>query len=100
MKEQAYKKVGKRYFPIGYSDGWTGFPADGIWLVQQKDGLKSEECILRIGELQDMQPAVNLILGYKEKILQYFEKNYDKNVSIYNVTMNEFVIDMLKSITK
>ena len=30
MKDQVYKKVGRKYIPIGYSDGWTGFPADGI----------------------------------------------------------------------
>lgn len=24
MKSQVYKKVGRRYVPIGYSDGWAG----------------------------------------------------------------------------
>ena len=98
MKEQVYKKKGRRYIPLGYSDGWSGFPTDGVWIVQQKDGCKSSECIMKLGELQDMQPAVNLILEYKDKITNYLYKNED--VHIYNKTYNEFVLEMLKEITK
>jgi len=98
MKEQVYKKKGRKYIPIGYSDGWSGFPADGVWIVQKGDGVKSSECIMRIGELQDMQPAANLILEYKDKITNYLYES--KYIEVYNKSYNEFVLDMLKEITK
>ena len=43
MNEQVYKKVGKRYVPIGYSDGWSGFPAEGLWAVHNKPEDKAKE---------------------------------------------------------
>ena len=98
MNEQVYKKKGRRYEPVGYSDGFIGFLAEGIWLVQKRDGVKSEECIMRIGELQDLRPAVDLIIGFKEKILKYMMNN--PNVHIQNTTYNDFVSTMLKEITK
>lgn len=99
MNEQVYKKVGRRYVPIGYSDGWSEFPTDGIWLVQSKDGHHSSECIMKIGDLESMQPATNLILGYKEKILKYIMDN-DNRILVSGITRNDFVLDMLKEITK
>ncbi len=39
---EVYVKVGKRYKPIGHE--FTGFPIDGVWLVQ--DG--SQNCIVRM----------------------------------------------------
>jgi len=47
MPDKLYKKVGSRYKPIGVE--FTGFPADGIWLVQ--DGKRS--CMIRLGAIQD-----------------------------------------------
>ena len=98
MNQQVYKKVGRKYVPIGYSDGWTGFPSDGLWLVQQKDAHKSSECIIKIDELENIKPAVNLILEYKDKILKYFTSN--PNIRIYNISCNDLVLHMLKEITK
>lgn len=40
--ETVYRKIGKRYREYGYV--WTGFPADGIWLVQ--DGVHSMSCLI------------------------------------------------------
>lgn len=96
MKEQIYKKVGRKYIPVGYSDGWSGFPTEGIWLVQNKPGCKSSECIIKIDELESMKPAINLILGYKDKIVDYVMDNSN----ITNITPNDFVLEMLKEITK
>jgi hypothetical protein len=39
---EVYKKVGRRYIPVGYE--FTGFPSDGIWLVQ--DGRNSQTCLI------------------------------------------------------
>lgn len=100
MEQQVYKKEGRRYKPIGYSDGWTGFPAEGVWIVQQKDGVHSSECILKIGEVQDLQPTANLILGYKEELIKFIAKECEaENINIYNISINEFVLKMLKEIS-
>lgn len=95
MEQQAYKKIGRKYVPIGYSDGWIGFPSDGIWIVSTKDGCKSSECILKIGEVESMQPAVNLILGYRDKIIKFLSENTMTNESRY-----DFATRLIKEISK
>jgi len=97
MDQQVYKKVGRKYVPIGYSDGWSGFPSDGIWIVQTKPGVKSSECIMKLGELENFQPAINLILGYKDKMIEYLQKN---NASLLYDSRHDFVMKMLKGISK
>ena len=52
MDSQIYVKKGRRYRPIGYSDGFTGFPAEGIWAVYKSDTSKSSTCIALVGEFQ------------------------------------------------
>lgn len=52
MNQQLYKKVGRKYIPVGYADGFTGFPAEGIWSVYRKDGYKTDSCIGYIGEFK------------------------------------------------
>jgi len=100
MEQQVYKKVGRRYVPIGYSDGWTGFPAEGVWIVKKGDGIHSSECVLRLGELQDLQPAINLILGYKEELLKFFVQQRDEEkIFLQNISVNDFVLEMLKFIS-
>ena len=99
--QQYYKKQGRKYIPVGYNDGFQGFPSEGIWMVKKGDGLHSSECIIRLGELQDMQPAANLILGYKQKIIDFLLKESDNNnLHVFNKTLNEFTLQMLKEITK
>jgi len=100
MNQQVYKKVGRRYVPIGYSDGWTGFPVEGVWIVKKGDGIHSSECVLRLGELQDLQPAINLILGYKEELLKFFVQQRDEEkIFLQNISVNDFVLEMLKFIS-
>jgi len=95
MNKQLYKKKGKRYIPIGYSDGFNGFPSEGFWLITEGDGVKSSECIIKIDELEALKPAVNLIYGYQDKIVQYMTLHPQKYVSL-----NEYVLTMLKEISK
>jgi hypothetical protein len=85
-------------FRSGYSDGWVGFPSDGIWIVQTKPGSKSSECIMKIGELENFQPAINLILGYKDKLIKFI--SIQENVRILNETLYDFVNRLLKEISK
>lgn len=53
MDSQVYKKVGKKYVKIGPSDGWTGFPSEGLWIVQGKPGIKSESWIRKISNIPE-----------------------------------------------
>lgn len=53
---EVYEKRGRRYVPIGY--GFTGFPADGIWLVQ--DGRANMTCLIGAKERVPM-----LALNYR-----------------------------------
>ena len=43
---EVYEKRGRRYVPIGY--GFTGFPCDGIWYVQ--NGKTNMRCLIRSDE--------------------------------------------------
>lgn len=45
--EKVYKKVGRRYVPMGFE--FTGFPSDGIWLVQ--DGTRNMICLIGAKEI-------------------------------------------------
>ena len=45
-ENEVYKKVGRRYIPMGYM--WEGFPSDGIWLVQ--NGMKNMACLIGLKE--------------------------------------------------
>lgn len=95
MKTQVYKKVGRRYVPIGYSDGWAGFPADGIWVVQTTPERKSMECMMRIGEVQDLRPTLDMLVGYRDEIVKYLMTH-----SMDNIGTRDYVTEMIKEITR
>lgn len=95
MNEQLYRKKGRRYIPIGYEDGWSGFPSEGIWLVTNGDGVDSSECIIKLGDVESLHPAVNLIYYYKDKIVKYL-REYDTS----GISLNEYVLRMLTKITE
>lgn len=102
MSEQVYKKKGRRYIPIGPAD-WTGFPTDGIWLVQSKPGVKSSECIIKVDELDSIHLAVDLIFEYQDKLTKFIADEVmkkDSNLKLYNESVHEFVMRMLKEISK
>jgi hypothetical protein len=66
MKENLYRKVGRRYVPVEEAE-WDGaFPAAGIWLVQQKRSSREERLILKIGELPSLFPYGSLALDADE----------------------------------
>ena len=54
MSGQLYKKVGRKYVKLGYSDNFTGFPSEGIWVVFDKPGIKSMSCIGKVGEFKSL----------------------------------------------
>ena len=99
MNQQVYKKVGRKYIPLGFSDGWQGFPTDGIWLVQSTPARKSSECILKVADNTTVIPYAANLVEHKENIIKYISKN-SENISILNMSINDFVNDMLKYISK
>jgi hypothetical protein len=54
MSNVIYRKVGRRYQPVGIE--WCGWPANGVWLVA--DGRQS--LIMRVGDLPDPMPLAAL----------------------------------------
>lgn len=71
MSEQVYKKVGRRYVKLGYSENFTGFPSEGIWVVFDRPGVKSSSCIGKAGEFKplDYSLLANLIAEKESKCL-------------------------------
>lgn len=59
MEETLYKKIGRRYKPVGFE--FSGFPADGIWLVL--DGRQS--MIIRLDEVGKELPLT--AVTFREK---------------------------------
>lgn len=68
---EVYEKRGRRYVPIGY--GFTGFPADGIWLVQ--DGTSSMRCLIGSKERVPMF-ALNYRI-HADELCSYINKRFD-----------------------
>lgn len=91
MDGQLYKKVGRKYVPIGYSDNFNGFPSEGIWVVYGKLGLKSSSCIAQVGqfELIDYNLLANLI---KEK--------EDECVKAIKGMDNTTIVDIVRTVFK
>lgn len=75
MSEQVYKKVGRKYIKLGYEDGFTGFPSEGIWVVFGKPGCKSSSCIAFAGEFKaiDYSLLASLTKEKEENCLKAFE---------------------------
>jgi hypothetical protein len=72
MNSQLYKKEGRKYTPIGYSDGFTGFPCEGIWAVYGSNGGNSETCIAHVGKIKpvDYSLVASLIVDKKDACLK------------------------------
>ena len=80
MNSQVYKKVGRKYIPLGYSDGWYGFPSEGIWVVYDKPGSHSSTCIAQVGKFQDLDYNLlaNLVKEKEHDCLQVLMRLMDK----------------------
>ena len=92
MTEQLYKKVGRKYIPIGYADGFCGFPAEGIWIVYNKPGSKSETCIAQVGKFKklDYELLANLVKEKEDKCLAIFHKINKEGKSAYDLIRELF----------
>lgn len=65
--EMMYRKVGRRYVPF---EPFTGFPADGIWLV--KRGGKSSTLTVKLDDLD----------GTDLRVVTELSKKYDDLVTL------------------
>lgn len=103
MNAQLYKREKGKYVKIGFSDGWLGFPCDGVWLVRSTPGCKSSSCIAKILEvpkaykISELKMRSNVMAS---AIVEYFDKkkeqwNKDKHFS-YNA--QEIVDKILEKI--
>ena len=63
-KDKLYRKSGRRYVEVGYE--FTGFPAEGVWVVQNKTPGRRETLILKIGDLPNLFPYAQLFLDEDE----------------------------------
>jgi len=50
--------------------------------------------MLRIGEVQDMRPTLDMLIEYKDKIVRYMMDN-----SMNGISPNDYVKEMIKSVT-
>lgn len=65
--DKVYRKSGNKYVEIGH--GWTGFPADGVWLVSGKTNNKT--CIMQMKDLADVHlPSYAKLMLERDNALQ------------------------------
>lgn len=88
--EMIYRKVGRRYVPF---EPFTGFPADGIWLVK-KDG-KSSVLTAKLDDLDgcDLRVVTELSKKY-DNVMGVLMR--DRNV----VTRDELVREIIAVLSK
>jgi len=77
---EIYVKVGKRYKPIGHE--FTGFPVDGIWLVQ--DG--SNNCIVRLCDVPTTPKRYPELALYKDECSAYITEKAKEEGS-YSISL-------------
>jgi len=90
MNIQFYRKDGRKYIPVGYSNGFTGFPCEGLWAVYSKPGIKSEKCIASVGEIKPIDYSLmsSLIANKQDDCLNALKdlmKNPYSHTDIVNV---------------
>ena len=73
---EVYEKRGRRYVKLGYQ--FAGFPADGIWLVQ--NGRNSQSCLIG---LKESVPVYALNYRLHEQELCQLLQDYDKRHMSY-----------------
>jgi hypothetical protein len=96
MDSQFYRKQGRKYIKVGFSDGFTGFPTDGVWLVQAKPGRHSSECLLKLGELPELYPFIQMAMAKDDLIKFLAQKEEDYRKAGTRGTLDDRAKDILK----
>ena len=85
-----YRKKGRRYEKIGYP--FEGWPADGIWLIHRREGVRSSRWITRIGDVPELYPFAQMQVSH-DALTKAFLDWQPKSFSASNLA--DFVIDWL-----
>lgn len=79
-KETLYKKVGRRYQPVGIE--FSGFPANGIWFVL--DGRMS--CMIRLDEIgKDLPLTAVTFREKKDDLAHYIARQLEDDSQGYSI---------------
>ena len=99
MNGQVYKKVGRKYVQLGYSDNFTGFPADGLWVVYNRPGVKSSTCIANVGSIKpiDYSLLASLIVAKEESCLAALEEILTSNKGYSRVDIVRCIFETILS---
>ena len=70
---------------------FTGFPCDGIWLVQTTPGCKSSACIMQIDDLPSVYPFAQMAVSADDlvKFLGDLEKRAQEKTGVYKDVMGK-----------
>ena len=81
--DKLYRKVGRRYREVGIE--FTGFPADGIWLV--KNGKHSQMLLIGSEEIGEIPYSSLKYLKYHDDVVKAYMENITKvgNISTYDM---------------
>jgi hypothetical protein len=82
IEKEYYVKIGRRYEKMKYWD-FPSIPADGLWLVQNKENSSGQSCISRLGDI----PRLNV------KMLGALSKYEDECANmLYKMENNPIII--------
>ena len=91
MPQQLFVKEGRNYRPITPTDGWNGFPMDGIWLVKSDANSKSASCILKIGDVPELFPVAQMMVS-RDQLTKFLMETLSKN----GISMQDLATEIIK----
>ena len=85
MLEQYYIKKGRKYIPV---DRFTGWPADGVWLIKRTNYGRSQQLMIQLED--DLLKAasvaeITLRTVLKDKIQDAVAEAYDEIKDTYSI---------------
>lgn len=87
-----YYRYGNQFEEVGYE--FHGFPANGIWFVHEGEGYKSQECIIPLDSIRDLDlQVIKTLIPYKEELVQII---MNKN----NRTINDQAAEIIKLMSR
>lgn len=94
MQETLYKKVGRKYVPVGIE--FRGFPCNGIWLVQ--DGRQS--CMVQLSEIPSLpEKGVIFRVNHLDKCVDHISEKARQQNSYSILQVAEWACDYFAEIS-
>ena len=94
MPQQLFVKEGRKYRPITPTDGWNGFPMDGIWLVKSDSSSKSSSCIMKIGDVPELFPFAQMMIS-RDQLSKFLMETMSSN-SGAGISMQDLATEIIK----